>query len=243
MHVLRSASESSSLLRLLAHPVLRLDDRLRRRNGVYEYSNDLKCMFRMQLDVAWQNVTFSDGSVIRKGDKVVNIHLWNEHVPEIPPEGPTFAWARRLGSSFEFSLRQLAAFIARHPELADVAAIRAYAAVATSKREVQLLRLMGHFGFETVAGNRQLSWAGRLREYGENLLGLMLVLAVNPVVARVSILWRVRSQVLLPRKTFDQRYGVSSHGAATSIRRQRGEPAGASAKSRRSQPAAMPAAS
>ena len=241
MAVLRSASESPSLLRRLAQPVLRLDSRLQRRNQIFEYSSDPQCMFRMQLVEAQQDVTLSDGSVIRKGDKIINIHLWNEHLPQIPPEGPTFAWARRLGSSFDFSLRQLAAFIDRHPELDSVAAIRAYVAVATSSREVQLLRLMGHFGFVTVASGRPPSWLERLHQYGENLLGLLLLLAVNPVVARISALWRVRQDLLLPRKLFDQRYGAPCSPDAMPSARRHGE-AALSATSRRSpQTVALPA--
>src|SRR5438067_1334271 len=171
------ANERSWLLRRLAQIALRLDAKFQRRNQVFEYSSDPQCMFRGQVDYARQDATLSDGSFVRKGDKVINVHLWNEHLAEIPPEGPTFAWARRLSSSFEFSLRQLAAYIARHPELHDVAAIRAEVAVATSAREVQLRRLMGHFGFETVA-DRPPSWPQRLHQYGENLFGLLLVLAV-----------------------------------------------------------------
>jgi hypothetical protein len=221
MHLLRSASETSSLLRRLAQIALRLDIAFQRRNRVFEYSRDPQCMFRGQVDRARRGVTLSDGSVIRKGDKLINIHLWNENVPVMPPEGPTFAWARRLGSSFDFSLRQLADYVARHPELHDVAAIRAEAAVATSTREVQLLRVMGHFGFETVA-EQPPTWGQRLHQYGENLFGLLLVLAVNPVAARISILWRVRSQVLLPRKLFNQRYGAPAE-AVRSAQHRRGE--------------------
>jgi hypothetical protein len=80
---------------------------------------------------------------------------------------------------------------------------------------------MGHFGFETVA-EQPPTWGQRLHQYGENLFGLLLVLAVNPVAARISILWRVRSQVLLPRKLFNQRYGAPGE-AVRSAQLRRGE--------------------
>ena len=187
---------------------LRIDDRIRRHNNVCEFSNDPRCVLRMRVAEARRDTALANGASVRNGDKLIDIHLWNEQVPAIPREGPTIAWGRRLGAGMDLSFRQLAAFMAHHSELDDVTAIRAILAVSTARTTSQLLRIMQHYGFEIVPDDEPVSWRRRLYQWGENILGLLLLLAVNPSVARVSVLSRVRSQVLLSRQAFDQRFGA-----------------------------------
>jgi hypothetical protein len=198
-----------SPLRWIGQSALRLDDFLRRSNRVIEYCSDPRCVFRMQMGQAGEDFVFADGTRVRRGENVINLHLWNEHVPVIPPDGPTVAWGRRMGSSMSFSMRQLAAYLASRSEFDGVAAIRFKTAVATASRTGQLMRIMEHFGFEIVPDGVAAFWAHKLHEFGENILALLLLTAVNPESARLSVLWRVRSQVLLSRKNFDRRYGAT----------------------------------
>lgn len=201
---------SWSPLRWIGCAALRLDDFLRRSNRVHEYSSDPRCVFRMQMDKAGQDFLLADGTRICRGENIVNLHLWNEHVPVIPSNGPTVAWGRRLSSGMNFSLHQLGAFLASRSEFDRVAAIRLRTAVATSSRTGQLLRIMQHFGFEIVPDAAAVSWLRKLHQFGENILSLLMLTAVNPESARLSVLWRVRSQLLLPRKNFDRRYSARS---------------------------------
>lgn len=201
-----------SPLRWIGRAALRLDDFLRRGHRVIEYCSDPRCVFRMQMDQAGEDFVFADGTPVCRDENVINLHLWNEHVPVIPPDGPTVAWGRRMGSSMNFSMRQLAAFIASRSEFDRVTAVRFKTAVATASRTRQLLRIMEHFGFEIVPDRPAASWRQKVHEFGENILALLLLTAVNPESARLSVLWRVRSQVLLSRKNFDRRYGT--RGAA-----------------------------
>lgn len=196
-----------SPLRWIGQAALRLDDFLRRSYRVKEYCSDPNCVFRMQLDKAEQDFVLADGTQVRRGQDIINLHLWNEHVPVIPPDGPTVAWGRRMSSCMNFSMCQLAEFLACRPEFDRVAAIRFKTAVATASRTVQLLRIMQHFGFEIVPDGSGISWGRKLHEFGENILALLLLTAVNPASARLSVLWRVRSQVLLLRDNFERRYG------------------------------------
>ena len=203
-----SAPDTWPPLRWLGTMALRIDDHLRRRDHVCEYSSEPRCVFRMQVVGARQDLVLADGTTVRTGDKLINIHLWNEHIPVIPPEGATFAWGRRMGMAMDFSLRQLADFISCHPELVGITAIRANLAVSTARTTTQLLRVMQHYGFEIVLDDKPVSWRQRLHQWGENVLGLLLLVAVNPAAARISVLSRVRSQVLLSRNNLDRRYGA-----------------------------------
>lgn len=195
------------LLRWLGKMGLRIDDGIRRRKHVCEFSNDPRRVLRIQVAEAGRDIVLADGASVRSGDKLIDIHLWNEHVPVIAREGPTVAWGRCLGKSLDLSFRQLAAFMTHHPELDGVTAIRGKMAVATARSTTPLLRIMQHYGFEIVQDDEPFSWRHALHIWGENILGLLLLLAVNPAVANISVLSRVRSQVLLSRQAFDRRYG------------------------------------
>ena len=223
----RIASAPSSFLVWLRQTGLRIDDELRRRHGVREYSNDPQCVFRMQPDIARLDVTLTDGTVVRRGDRLVKIHLWNEQVPEIPGGGATLVWGRKMGRSMGRSLEQLSEFLAEHPEFDNAVAIRAEMAVATSGHTTQLLRIMEHFGFDVVPETGPISWKEQFHRWGENILGFLLVLAVNPVTARVSVLWRARSTVMMSRAALDQRYGRARRAGGPQRKRQGRDPAGA----------------
>ena len=216
----RIASAPSSLLVWLRQTGLRIDDELRRRHGVREYSNDSQCVFRMQPDIARLEGTLADGTVVHRGDRLVNIHLWNEQVPAIPGGGATFVWGRKMARSMGCSLKQLSEFLAENPEFDGAVAIRAELAVATSGHTAQLLRIMQHFGFEVVPETCPISCKEQFHRWGENILGFLLVLAVNPVTARVSVLWRARSTVMMSRAALDQRYGRARRAGGPQAERQ-----------------------
>lgn len=201
-----SAFDSWSLRRWVGQTALRLDDGLRRRNNVCEYSNDPRCVFRIQITEAREDIDFADGTSVHTGDSLISLHLWNEHIPVIPPEGPTLAWGRRMGRAMDVSLRQLAAYMSLRPEFDRVVAIRGNMAESTAETAAQLLRVMQHFGFEP--GPQQTAvLRQKLHQFGENILVLLLLLAVNPAAARTSVLSRVRFEMLQSRRSFDRRYG------------------------------------
>jgi len=80
-----------------------LDDRLRLWHGVIEYTNSPECLFRIQFIASGEIYVLSDGTCIQPGDRVANLHVWNEQFPRFGGNGPTLAWARRVNQAFEFS--------------------------------------------------------------------------------------------------------------------------------------------
>src|SRR5262249_23656906 len=72
-----------------------LDDRLRLRHGVVEYTRNPDCLFRIQLATSDDDYVLSDGACVRGGDRIANLHVWNEQFPCFAGNGPTLAWARR----------------------------------------------------------------------------------------------------------------------------------------------------
>lgn len=193
----------------LESTIFGLDRWLRRRQGIFEYTDDPACIFRIQHALADEPLTLSGGTRIEPGMPILNLHLWNEHVPRIGPEGATVAWARHLSRAVQASLRQLAAYLEANPDLDDVAALRANMRLRTAEKGAQLVRLMGRYGFEP-AGEviRPGYWrSSSLHYYGENILIFMLVMATNPAAVGMPVLRRGHKLVYLSRPALKRRYG------------------------------------
>jgi hypothetical protein len=99
-----------------------LDQSLRKAQGVFEYWADPDCMFRVSYGRAPRLICLPD-SEIPDGAKVLFLHFWNEHMPQIPPEGPNLTLAMRAARMLKASFRALAHEIQHNPGLADVKAV------------------------------------------------------------------------------------------------------------------------
>ncbi|MFZ0607081.1 MAG: hypothetical protein WAM75_05305 [Xanthobacteraceae bacterium] len=194
--------------------VTALDDRLRLRYGVFEYTHRSDCLFRIQLARNEDDVILSDGVSVRSGARIINLHVWNEQFPAFPPQGPTLAWACRLNRAFDASLRELAVFLQSRPALDDVVAICGNMTFEPSCRNAQLTQFAGRLGFETVAVRRTRSIGQQVHRFGENILISMMVLARNAGALRADTLWRDRTLVFLSRRKLQDRYGAVREHAA-----------------------------
>jgi len=175
----------------LDHPWLEalvraLDDRLRLRQGVFEYTGNPDCLFRIQIIAASDDLILSDGVAVRAGDRLINLH-WNEQFPRFPEDGPTLRWARR--------------------DFDDVVAICGNMAFGSAERSAQLARWVGCFGFERVATPNSQSLTQQLHRFGENILISMMVLARNAAALRADTLRRDRLLVVSSRQKLQRRYG------------------------------------
>jgi len=191
-----------------------LDDRLRLRHGVIEYTNSPECLFRIQLVTSNENYVLSDGTRIRPGGRIANLHVWNEQFPCFAGKGPTLAWARRVSHAFDLSLRELAGFLEARRELDDVIALCANMSLEPAERSAQLVRFVNRFGFEQIAGASSRSFRQRVHWLGENILISMMVLARNAAALRVDTLRRDRTLVFLSRRELRRRYGFPRDQAA-----------------------------
>jgi hypothetical protein len=194
--------------------VAALDDRLRLRHGVIEYTNSSECLFRIQLATCDESYVLSGGTCIRRGDRVANLHVWNEQFPCFAGKGPTLAWARRVNQAFELSLRELAGFLHGRRDLDDVVAICANMSLEPAERSAQLVRFVGRFGFEPIAAASSCSFRQQMHWFGENILISMMVLARNAAALRADTLRRDRTLVFLSRRELRRRYGLARDEAA-----------------------------
>ncbi|MGA7487269.1 MAG: hypothetical protein WBW74_10095 [Xanthobacteraceae bacterium] len=193
--------------RWLQPVVSRLDRVLRRWQSIIEYTSDPNCILRIKLERLDADAMLSDGTRARAGDRIVDLHLWNEQVPRIPERGASIAWARRMHLCFQLSLRELARYLASRPGLDDVSVIRCNMAFGGAERNAQMVRLIGRYGFELAPRAATTTMRERLRRFGENILISLMVLAHNAEALRRDSLRRGRAQVLLSRRVLEGRYG------------------------------------
>ena len=188
----------------LAGLVFAFDAWQRRRQAVFEYTTDSACIFRLDITRSRRSVVLSDGTCIRPGDRIARLHYWNEQVPQMPGDGPTIGWARRMQRAIAISLRELAGYLATRPELDDVAVICADVPSATRAQSGQLARIMAHYGFETIAETEVLPPGEKLHRFGENILISLIVLAHNAASLRADTLARVRVPIYLSRSKLEK---------------------------------------
>lgn len=205
---IRANRETHRWSAVLAPLIDALDRHLRRRLQVTEYSSSPDCLFRLQLIVNDEEFLLEDGTLVRAGERLVDLHFWNEHVPLIPDGRPTLAYARRIERCLDVSLSELADHLSSHDDLSDVKAIRGNMSLGASRRSEQIARIAAKYGFETLARNRPLSAGERLHRLGENILVTFLVMRRNPSAVRADTLWRGRTLTYLSRRTLERRFGA-----------------------------------
>jgi hypothetical protein len=186
--------------------VFGLDRWLRQWQGVYEYSDDPNCMFRIQRCQADCDASLTDGTQIRTGDPVLNLHLWNEHVPPMGDCGINLPWAREATRRVELSLYGLARHLKWTRTLDDIVAIRGEMRLGTAAQSGQLARIAGRYGFEPAGAGSFGFEAVSAQRLAENVFIGLLVLATNPVSLRAPVLRRDRKLVYLSRAALETRY-------------------------------------
>jgi hypothetical protein len=110
--------------------------------------------------------------------------------------------------SMVLSLRELAAYLSSHPELCDIAAMRGDVPCGTRAQTAQIERIMGRFGFATVAGRVQLSVGDQVRRLGKNILISLIVFVRDATALRVDTLKRVRVPIFISRRALAERFGA-----------------------------------
>lgn len=186
--------------------VFALDERLRRHLSVFDYVDHRDCILRMQISHADEEVALANGLSVRAGDRLIDLHLWNEHLPEMGCDGPSVRWARRMAKSLDFSLRELANYLRVRPQLDDIAVIRGVMPVRGLEQSRHLHFIVARYGFHAAPETAPRSLGRHLHRAGENALGLMLALASNPAAAHLDLLRRGRAPLYLARRDLDARY-------------------------------------
>ena len=128
--------------------VQRLDAILRRRGEIFEYSNEPQCLLRGSFSRADNGFRLRDGTLIRRGDPIFELHLWNEHVPRIGQEGTNIAFGAAMYRGAARAMEELAAYVSANadPRLAEIRAIHARTIFMPRNGQRQIARMIGTHG-------------------------------------------------------------------------------------------------
>ena len=184
-----------------------LDRLLSRWLSVVEYTHDPTCILRITFRRLDQDFVLTDGTAGHAGERFIDLHLWNEHIPAMPKEGASIAWARQMSLCFQHSLRRLARHLASRPDLDDISLVRCTMMFASGERDDQMVRMIRRYGFELVPPTTTVTLGERARRLGENVMISLIVLARNQAALRRDTLRRGRTRVFMSRKVLEQRYG------------------------------------
>jgi hypothetical protein len=195
---------------IFAWMLRRLDILLRRRQGIFEFTDDPHCVFRLSVGRAGRALTLSDGAVIRPADRVVQVHYWNEHMPVIPAGGHDATWASLFHRRVVYSLGLTAALLARDPRFADIAAIFAVPAYAAGSGAANTARISRRLGYD-VLDEPQFNPVHRLFD---SLLIWNLMRIYNPMSVRGRGVAHRRVYIWMARRTLLARY-FAPEGDAT----------------------------
>jgi len=207
----KQPADSHPLLSMWLHPI---DKYLRRRLAIFEYSQSSNCMFRIEIVQNTEDVLLVDGTRLRVGDRLIELHFWNEHVPVMPRNGATIAWARHISRCFAISMRELAAFLAGRHDLDDIRGIHANMTGGAKRQTQQLVRIVQRYGFEWIPSPRRETIKQRAHRFGENILVSALIRTHNPRAAQEGTLTRGRIPLYLSRRTLERYYGNTAKPSA-----------------------------
>ncbi len=188
--------------------IVRAFDRfLCRLHGVFLFWDDPDCMFRAELGRARHTIVLPD-AVIPAGEKVLLVHFWNEHMPQIPPEGPSMDLALRGSRMIIRSFRVLAREMRRDPRMADVQALGGATVLFAAGDESGGEKLFTRLGFSMFPYRSPL---GRFGEFWENFYTWSLMWAYNAVSLRQRQLIALkRTDAWMTAESFLLKYGTGT---------------------------------
>jgi ceramide glucosyltransferase len=210
---LPSAEERAARPGPLRRAILFMDRIMRRRLHIYEYSQDDGCLLRLAIRPNDREVTLADGTHVHEGAPVGELHLWNEHLPPMPEDGPNLRWGLAFGRQMKQSLADLAAHLESDPSLEEVPALRGVASFGSPYEMGHWTAMLEHWGFELVYGPGPDGTWSRLATWAEDQYAKGIAWAFNPPGARdLRLAATRRDQIWMSRQTLVSRYLINKQG-------------------------------
>ena len=183
-----------------------LDRGLRCALGVFEFCDAPDCLLRVRVTSAAHALSLP-GRVVAKEAPLLELHLWNEHIPPLPPDGPDLAWAvqtqRRLIASFHVLADQMS----RDPRFAAVQAVGGITVMLLPGKGTGGEKLFRRLGFWMFPYHSAL---GRFGEFWENLYSWWIMWTFNPATLRHrQLIHLCRTEVWMLTDEFQRRYGAN----------------------------------
>ena len=184
--------------------IRRFDAFLARQYGLFNFSDEPDCVLRLQITTASHQLSFPD-LVVQTGEPVLLLHLWNEHVPPISPEGVDLRWVINMQRSFNKSLEMAGKYMQSEHRAADIRAVGGITVLLFAGSRSSGERFMERLGFTVMPYTHPLGWFG---EFWENFFSWWLMWAYNPASLRTRRLFgQHRAEFWMPAEKFLACYG------------------------------------
>jgi hypothetical protein len=165
---------------LFARLVPGIDWILRRLNGIFEFDQDERCILRLSLKTCKLDTILSDGTLIRKGEPIGELHFWNEHIPPIPKNGAELSWALAFHRRIVHSFRSLSEFVSSEPAFSRVKAFHGTPPFGGRFGDAQVADMAQRWGFEIIEKPAPSGMLERFYQFGDSFYAWGLMLAFNP---------------------------------------------------------------
>mgnify|MGYP001828851877 CR=1 FL=1 len=183
-----------------------LDAVLHRISGNYAFCDDAGCLLRLRRTPA-RHAMKLPGTTIHRGEPVLELHVWNQHVPPMPADGASLAWALDVRRMLSQSLQLVAGEMLRDPVLAGIRAVGGDSVMVDLDGTSGSRKLMERLGFTVMAYQGSLS---RFTEFWKNLHAWMLMWTYSPAsLQHRGPLDLQRSEVWMTSADFLECYGPS----------------------------------
>ena len=183
-----------------------IDRYLRKKLDIIEFSDDPDCLYRIRFCSAYRDLSLPD-TVVRQGEPVAEIHLWNEHLPPMGEAGLGLEWGVRMRRMAMRTHQLMAEQLLHNPVWADVRAVGAttamFPAVAGSHRE----RTLARFGYIVIAHQNP---EGAAAEFWQRVWAWALWHTYQSGTRRVPLPFEIsRSDIWMSAEELQRRYGAA----------------------------------
>jgi hypothetical protein len=183
------------------------DTFLRRVLGVFEFTQDPRCILRLGRTRCPYDLRLSDGTLLHRGEPLLELHLWNEHLPPMPPGGADVAWTVRFLQLWKHSVALLARYWQNHPEFSPIPAVHGIFALPGGEDLALQKRTLETMGFDVLLP-RRTPWRV-FASFWENLYNWAIIWTFNPASLRVRKLVQMRRcHVWMSRRRLLERYAA-----------------------------------
>ena len=184
--------------------IRRFDDWLSHVEGVEPFTDDPQVILRLQDGRAAWDIPLPEGK-IAIGSDVLVLHLWNERIPPIPPQGPDLGWAHHIQRWMLHSFGAVAGHMRQNSNLLDLRAVGGVIAQINLEGSDGGRALLEHLGFTVFPYHRP---AGAFGEFWENFYTWWLMWAYNPASLRHRNLFGLqRNEFWMTKEKFLDRFG------------------------------------
>jgi hypothetical protein len=184
---------------------------LSRRLAIFVFTEDPQCILRLRLVKAPRLVRIG-GQEIQPGAPLLELHLWNEHLPPIPAAGPDLAFGLRARRLMLKSFQLLAGAVAQDPRLLEAQAFYGLTALVDAGLAGGGEQLARRLGFQLLPYRPPL---GRFGEFWEYVYAWALVWAYNPGgLGSLRFSRFQRSEIWMLKEELLRRFLAASPGKA-----------------------------